>query len=687
MSNYLNTLNGGGSGFSGMGAAPVDGTPFGMIGGMAGGIAKNLTGNDAGGMIGGGVGKGVGMIFGPAGGAIGEVLGSTIGGLLDRSDNKMRKEQAATDRNMSGIAANSMGQSFQSQNQAFARNGSMLPFRAGGNLQSYTEPSEEAMQTYENGGEIQTHWGGGVREMSYNPFLPGDGITYMPHGQSHEESDGNGNTGIGITFGDNPVEVERREPMTKLEDGSSGEESLVVFGNLKIPKYGVEMLDDKKAEGMKFKNYVNDLSKGEIKQNKIVENSTNNINSLKVKNSFDKLKLAGLEANFKGANMKLKIIADKKMKASDLQNAINETAEENMLDADALAKGKIKQSKESIQAYAKFGGQFKKAQSGIKEEIEPTQLEEVVIPTKTSRIPTLNSVGLTYDQLPSVSNLNIQTPDQRGYEALVENYENKKEKENGNFFKIQPWQTMLYNEVLNRTRPSDAQELDPRQLMGEMNAMSNNQLEPVQAQKYSPQLNDFSRISLQDQMNEITAQTRAAQRMSGYNPAAQAMIAAQSYEAINKVKGEEFRFNQANMDKTFAENRATLNDTQIKNLGILDQQYQRQAQALANTKEVTQTAQNSISSKFAQNQLENRKLQTYENMYNYRYDNQGRIINMNPLQQFNTNGSYANKESGKGLAPGYDFTYDSNQNIIGTRKSSKTETARNGSIVRALKNI
>ena len=89
-------------------------------------------------------------------------------------------------------------------------------------------------------------------------------------------------------------------------------------------------------------------------------------------------------------------------------------------------------------------------------------------------------------------------------------------------------------------------------------------------------------------------------------------------------------------DKVYGENRAMLNESNLQNLGILDQQYGRQQQALSNTKATAQAALNSISAKYLQNQASNRELQAYENLYNYRFDPMGRTQNMNPLAQFNT---------------------------------------------------
>ena len=81
----------------------------------------------------------------------------------------------------------------------------------------------------EEGGELQTHWGGHAETVSQNPYLEDNGETIMFKGNSHDEADGNGNTGIGITYGNSPVEVERGEPATKIND------ELVVYGNLQIP--------------------------------------------------------------------------------------------------------------------------------------------------------------------------------------------------------------------------------------------------------------------------------------------------------------------------------------------------------------------------------------------------------------------------------------------------------------------
>lgn len=166
-----------------------------------------------------------------------------------------------------------------------------------------------------------------------------------------------------------------------------------------------------------------------------------------------------------------------------------------------------------------------------------------------------------------------------------------------------------------------------------MYALSTNQVDPVQAEQYNPLLEQPYDISLQDQLNANQSDFNAIQRQTGYNPAASAGLAGQKYAANSKVLADQFRLNQENKAGVYNRNRGTLNQAQLQNLGILDQQMVRQETAKSRTKEVAQTALNSISDKIMKNKLDNRTLSVYENMYNYRFDKNGRAINMNPAFQ------------------------------------------------------
>jgi hypothetical protein len=212
----------------------------------------------------------------------------------------------------------------------------------------------------------------------------------------------------------------------------------------------------------------------------------------------------------------------------------------------------------------------------------------------------------------------------------------------------------LANQVLPFIRPTDQEPLDPNQLLGEMYALSNNQVEPVQAQSYQPDLGTPYDISYQDMLNANQADYNATQKMLGYNPAALAQLNAQKYAANEKVLGEQFRANQAMKAGVYDKNRDILNDAKLKNLQIYDQQYARQSQAVSNTKAIAQAALNSISDKYAKNKAANRELGIYENMYNYRYDPAGRAINMNPFNQFNMPNSMYAEQTDPNVLPVYD---------------------------------
>jgi hypothetical protein len=745
-------------------------------GGQALGMLTGALGNNSGeSQIGQGIGTAAGTIFGgPVGGMIGGALGNVVGGLFNTSQRSIKRDRRAIKRNVDTMMGNQLGQSIQNQYTGYMEEGGQITnpqlitrfgeldeqdfydyahegmpsFRAGGHLRSYTPVSERGLKTYAMGGELETHWGGGAETMSYNPYLPGEGETIMFRGQSHDESDGYGNTGIGITYGNSPVEVERGEPAIKLKDGSSGEENLTVYGNLQIPNEYVDLLGDPKAKGKKFKNYIAEISKEENKQNKLVEKSTNMLNSLDVRNSFDKLKLESLSANIQGANMKLKEIAQKKINAADLQNAINDTAEEYGLVADDLAKGKAKMDKQALKEYAEYGKSISKAEAGTTTDdgrkitrVERERLiksgEYKVDPSNPKRIYRVKSKSATSEEKKSASamdNIPAQKldkttgfaggvtkekfeefkkrfPDYPGIDKLdpkdpmslhdFKTWYNNKAKAMGSTARIlddpkteknpqglpifgdqylsatlddakketpassesdylevededKRYETTPYkrstvmdiaNQILPFIRPTDQEPLDPNQLYGEMFALSNNQLEPVQAQSYTPDLGTPYDISLQDQLNANQADFNSLQRMVGYNPAAASQLAAQKYAANTGVLGEQFRANQAMRAGVYDKNRDILNDAKLKNLAIFDQQYVRQAQARSNTKAIAQAALSSIGDKYAKNRLENRQLGIMENMYNYRFDSQGRAINMNPLYQANIPTMYGEQKN------------------------------------------
>jgi predicted metal-dependent HD superfamily phosphohydrolase len=714
-------------------------------------------GPSAGSKIGGGVGQAAGTFFGgPVGGAIGKAAGQFIGGAIDKSGRNIEKYDTQSNNNIAGMMGSFIPQQFGNvmedggwvsndwQPQTITKFGeynmdellrpdpTMDTLRSGGSLkQDYVPPSARALQTYAMGGELQVYRGE-AEPISTNPYLPDGGETVMFRGPSHE------NGGMPISYGSSPVEVEGGEPAVKLRDGGTGEDNMVVFGNLKIDKQSADMLGNPKLKNQKFKNYVNDLSKIEAKQNKIIDKSINTLDNLDVQSSFDKLKMSALQANLMGSNMKLKDIATKKQDAAALQGAINDTAEEYGLIADDLAQGKIKQ--------AKLGASIPKAQAGYtsKYGLKPWEGNKDKLGAKTKsmynaqqwdkiaetlgfkgkgnkefqefllqdpnraklikakskelygsedvklderlgaafNIPELGRTPLDTSGL-KTSNTDLNLPG-TNFSKYNEQLQQRLKQDVPDLTKQKKdfdWMSVV-NQALPFLRPSDQEPLDPRQLTGEMYALSQNQLEPVQAQTFQPQLQTPYDISLQDQLNEITSQTRQAERLAQNNPEALASIYAQAEMAKSKILGEQMRINQGQRAQTYASNIEALNNAKLQNIQMYDTQQQRQEGAKSATKATTQAALSSIASKYAQNKLENRQLATMENLYNYRYDKSGRAINMNPLVDFDEMIANATPDE-----------LDKYKTLLESKTSkSKTTTkdtkeGRNGSIVKAIKNL
>lgn len=701
---------------NGLEMLPEEGFDYANAGAMGSQLYNGLTGNQmsGGAKIGGSLGKLAGTAFGgPIGGAVGEFLGNAAGGLADTTARDTRKFQASSQHNIDLMNTNLMFQSYQNRNSHVLENGGEL-------------------SDLEESGELQTLWGGEAEQLSHNPY---HGETVMFKGQSHDEEDAEGNSGIGINYGNSPVEVEKGEPASVLPNPETGEDNLVVFGNLKIPKFAHDILQDPKAKDKKFKNYVADLSKEESKLNKYMESSKNTINSLEGNTSFDKLELESNNLKVKGAMIKLKDISEKKQQLSKFQNIINDTADENGLVAADLAKGKITRDKSKMNSLkeAMNGYNIPKAQGGIT--TNGKNLKKLNV-ANNLRNQSQNKDGLFGDTTQSdyenfknkntwydFTNFDPKNKTnvldfQNKFKNLAKeyNYDASYFKNDGAFgeqtvtaegdffipkaqkHEVTPDAAInetdqntinntkpaldkpptnspiveykrnkymdAFNQVLPFIRPSNATPLDGNELLGEMYGMSSNQLEPVQSQNFRPDLRTPYDISFQDQINEVTAGQRGAQRATMNSPEVQSDMAATAYNSKAKILAEQFRANQGFKEQIYSGNTATLNGAQEKNLEINDKQYTRQEQAKSNTKAINQALLNSISSKYQQNKLENRTLGIQENLYNYRFDKYGRAFNINGFYQPNV--SQANNNYDKNGKATSRNVFDSNGNIINT---------------------
>jgi hypothetical protein len=745
--------------------------------------------------IGKGVGSAIGSaFFGPVGGKVGEFVGGVAGNLLGgvKDARQLKGFEDTTKANTERAAVQSTAQGLQSTYSSSMEDGGWVsnewqpqviatfgehkvsdllkpPYdadmlRSGGHLAQieYTPPSAEAMFTGRRdmpyqmeyggqmamGGDLEVHRGK-AEPISYNPFLPDGGETIMFKGPSHD------NGGMPISYGQNGVEVEGGEPAVKLADGGSPDGNLVVFGNMKIDDMAANHIGVEASKGKKYKRFIDDLSKFESKQNKVVSKGTELVNDSNTNDPFDQLAMNSGRAMMMGGNAKLLNAAIIKQRAAGVQNAILDTAKEYGVKSDELAQGKFVKDKNSDMA--KYGAKMETAQNGsivdylkgvgkkadfssrkalakdmgiknykgtAKQNME--MLEGLNTKTNNASIParmnTFNNAlpigeNIVANALgPNYNPYATTIPYQQGYsdsnlpEVTVSGSRKKQPVEwpdlPGVFSKDQiakgddkqkfDWKGLAEGVASNLVpffRPSNQEGLDPNQLMPEYFSLASNQLEPVNAQQYSPRLKDTYNISLQDQLNEVDSQVRAATKQIGNNPAAAAQIFAQAADAKNKIRGEQFRMNQANQVGTQNANIDTLNQAQMQNLQLLDQQYVRQSQAKSNTKAQTLEALKSIAAKTAQNKLENRQLGIMENMYNFRFGPNGQAYNVNGPAAINMSGTGTGTGT-TALPEGFEYTYrkDASGKLVPDDIKKKAKTGKsgitlNGSIVKALKTL
>ena len=168
--------------------------------------------------------------------------------------------------------------------------------------------------------------------------------------------------------------------------------------------------------------------------------------------------------------------------------------------------------------------------------------------------------------------------------------------------------------------PSNVQGLDLNQILPELYGYATNREVPVALQKYNPQMYVPYQYSFQDQLNDNQANFNQSTRQFGNNPTLVSSLAASKYSADNDVRAKEFRTNQEIQADTINKNIGLNNDAQLRNLQLADTQFVRQSEARSRTKEINQAIMNSIANKYQQNQLNNKRLAAYENLYDYRFN-------------------------------------------------------------------
>jgi len=704
--------------------------------------AAGSLGNSLGSLIGGGkgaptgggrVGSAIGSTIGkfipvPGASAILSGIGGLVGGIFGgKSAKQTAQMQERGEANMANAAFMSGVQGMQGNYGSFMEDGGYVShdwqpqvivkfgdydvkqllappkdadmLRSGGHLkEDYVQPSARALQTMAKGGKFTPLWGGDIEPVSYNPYMDGDGLTYEAKGNYHSQSDGKGNTGVGMDYAGSKVEVQPKEPIfeTGGEIGAS-EQAATVLGGMKMPSYVLSELNDdtsKKLQakkGQTFQVYGRRLNYLEGKALKTIDKQMKLLDGVDGYDPFSLLTLNSAKMGLTGADMSLQKIAEQKKKASYTQAGIHDAKDEmserlgKPLEVNAFAKGIIKTDKEAMKQ-AKSGKKLESYQySGkpLKANLpnpfafklsEPASLQYEPMGLPDSRMEDI--VSPTAYDIAGVDRYFSNLPPSP-LEDIVEEQKQDVAKQDSSSKKNKLDLIDIYNMVYPYGRPLIKNPLSNTQIAPEMLSLALNQLEPVPAQSFIPQLQTPYRISLQDQLNEIQADANSLKRLVGNNPEALAKINADVARAKSSILGQQLRLNTQTEMGVYRENIAALNDATLKNIGMRMDQAQKQSMARSQTKGQAVEAFKSIAEKIGQNKSETLAANVMANMFpQFTFGPQGRIFSTG-LTKFN-------------IPTLSDYSSEELQKILDAKKVEENKsknTARNGSIVKAIKNL
>lgn len=173
---------------------------------------------------------------------------------------------------------------------------------------------------YDDGGQVQTMWGGSADMESYNPY---DGGTIEFNGQSHDDG------GIGMQYNGNPIEVEGGEYASRDNEGN-----LNIYGNMFIP-----------GTRTKFKKGAKAIAKKEKRYDFLKTKGSDLVNNSDPANRFDQLRFNSGKVMMDGGQMGMQDLASKKENLAKLQRSMLELAADNGLDPFEMSKGKMKKAK------------------------------------------------------------------------------------------------------------------------------------------------------------------------------------------------------------------------------------------------------------------------------------------------------------------------------------------------------
>lgn len=223
---------------------------------------------------------------------------------------------------------------------------------------------------------------------------------------------------------------------------------------------------------------------------------------------------------------------------------------------------------------------------------------------------------------------------------------------------------------------ADQNKLSLGQIAPELLTLATERRQAVPSLNYTPTLYTPYQVSFQDQLNQNQATFSAVARQAGSNPSALGTLAAQKYNADSEVLANQFRTNQGISNDITNKNVTLLNQAELQNLQFDDQQAVRQAQADANTRANIRGAVGSIANKSLQNRAENNSIRLYENMFNYRPDENLNLNYMGPDAVFTANGLPIGNSNQTSKT-----TYDKNGNPVRTSVTTPSQLKTNQDIL------
>ena len=630
----------------------------------------NFAPDDMGGQLGADVLGTLGSATGiPGMDMVGKVAGKFIGDALDRSDTKIKRYNNAANRSINNIIGIDVGKKIQGNFGGNLEEGGVIP-------------------KYGSGGDVQVYGEGGIKPISNNPYA---GEMGMIQGPSHD------NGGVNMSVFGTPIEAEGGEPIMKMQEGGSinTEENMVILGNLVTPtpaKKALETFTGTKLKGKKYKSIGKSIAEAERDINKSTDRNVEKASEYTPLNKLDKISLDSIKLNLdfndkkqqklavardvlsslqEQQNMEEEYIArsGKKIYAQDVTSTTTKstTKKPNVITSKEkqsyLDKGWIADPNNPNQLILKGRDPIPvDAIPGIPEEIETIVIQEGQPATEKRSLREAYDIALKKGWRDKNESFEKYAKRARksplygtsGQEAIPEKTEEVVVQEE--IEGIDAWEMPgIPDQILRIEDPTevdptkvdpdkkginwlsgfnlkgtDAEDFNNAQLLPEVWAMANNKQEAVQAQKFNPRLKSMQDISMQDQKNLNTSTFRTLLK-AGMDPG---QAAAQKYQADMQVTGNEMRANQTNRDSIINSNLDVLNNADLKNLEIADRQYDRQAQAAANTKATDFETIKSMTDKRLKHNLENQTLRVMENLYNYRFDPAGRAQYRGPNVDF-----------------------------------------------------